>query len=174
MDPFACAVASAVLVACTPSTVSRTSRDGGNRDAPQVPNDQVHANESARGSAIPSARPLATELERLKRALDAQDADKLEQLLSPEGVWCGDYLYSPREFAVLVRKKDGALRPWLFGDPRRNEKSIRTYLETGVQTFQELSPTHRSMSFSIGENSLRVGFTLRSGRWLITDGLFCE
>ncbi|HSN92412.1 MAG TPA: hypothetical protein VLS93_14365 [Anaeromyxobacteraceae bacterium] len=36
------------------------------------------------------------------------------------------------------------------------------------------SATHRSAEFAAAGGSLYVGFTLTNGRWLITEGLFCE
>lgn len=173
MDVVRCAIVSAILIAC-PSATPRKAQDAGHENASQTLAGKSGPKEEARQvSPPPPSSPLASELEQLRRALVARDVDKLEQMLSPDGVLCGDYLYGSKEYASLVRQPGGALRPWLFGDPLKDKPSVRTYLETAIPSVQEDSPTHRTAVFATSTGSVDIGFTLRNGKWLISDGLFC-
>jgi hypothetical protein len=121
------------------------------------------------------APPLAAELAALKAALARRDVDALAALLTPGGVECGDYLYGPAEYDVLVRKPDGKLRPWLFGAGSESDHTVPWYLESVAPSVTNDSPTHRSVLFvSSAGPSLEIGFALTKGRWLVSEGLFCE
>jgi hypothetical protein len=119
----------------------------------------------------PQPRELELEVAALRRALAAKDVSALERLLAPEGVLCGDYMYGPVEFDILVRQPGGALRPWLFGEG--GKLSARSFTDGVSPRVSAQSSSHREAVFWTSEGSLMVGYALRGGRWLISEGLFC-
>ncbi len=130
---------------------------------------------SARADDVPHAPPLAAELAALKAVLLRRDVDGLASLLTPGGVECGDYLYGPAEYDALVRKPDGKLRPWLFDAGSESDHTVPWYLGNVAPSVTNDSPTHRSVLFvSSAGPSLYIGFALTKGRWLVSEGFFCE
>lgn len=129
---------------------------------------------TAPGHADQGAAPLVRELEQLQQALTAQDAERLERLLSPGGVMCGDFLYGRREYDALVRRPDGRLRPWLFGGGEGSGPSARSMMDATTPIISNQSADHRSAEFAKSMGTLYIGFTLRDGKWLISEGLFCQ
>ena len=156
-----------VAGACTSDGSLPAEASSGTARAPRVV--EAETTPSPRGH-----EPLAAELKRLKQAIDAQDPAKLQELLSPGGVLCGDYLYGRAEYDILVRRPEGRLRSWLFGTGAGGRRSVKTYLDSGTPIVSSESATQRRAEYSYAGGSLLIGFTLTNGRWLITEGLFCE
>jgi hypothetical protein len=140
----------------------------------QTPERPSSGDIGAPGHAAQGTAPLVSELEQLKQALAAQDAERLERLLSPGGVLCGDFLYGRREYDALVRRPDGRLRPWLFGTGDGARPSARSMLNATTPIVSNQSADHRSAEFATSTGALYIGFTLRDGKWLISEGLFCQ
>jgi hypothetical protein len=166
------------LAVITPVSGAASSCTSGEAASGQPPSGSTRPARSEKDGAAPfhaeERAPLSAELEQLKQAIRARDADKLWALLAPDGVECGDYLYGRAEYDALVRPPDGRLREWLFGTGAGGRRSVRTYLESGSPMISSQSATHRSAEFASSGGSLYIGFTLTNGRWLITEGLFCE
>jgi hypothetical protein len=166
---------SLLVAVCVSNAAGCTVEDSGRGAVPVRTSARPSPGDGAApGHAEHGTAPLASELEQLRQALTAQDAERLERLLSPGGVLCGDFLYGRREYDALVRRPDGRLRPWLFGAGESGGPSARSMMNATTPLVSIQSADHRSAEFASSTGALYIGFTLRDGKWLISEGLFCQ